>query len=87
MDAKVEAQPAVAAPSPESTVFTLLVGLSLSHLLNDTVQSLVPAVYPVLKDKFSLDFGQIGLITLAFQITASLLVFLSSAQPAPCTGT
>jgi MFS transporter, FSR family, fosmidomycin resistance protein len=73
MDAKVEAQPVVAAPSPESTVFTLLVGLSLSHLLNDTVQSLVPAVYPVLKDKFSLDFGQVGLITLAFQITASLL--------------
>jgi MFS transporter, FSR family, fosmidomycin resistance protein len=73
MDAKVEAQSTVAAASPEATVFTLLVGLSLSHLLNDTVQSLVPAVYPVLKDKFSLDFGQIGLITLAFQITASLL--------------
>jgi MFS transporter, FSR family, fosmidomycin resistance protein len=72
MDAKVEAPPAPAATA-ESTVFSLLLALSFSHLLNDTVQSLVPAVYPVLKDKFSLDFGQIGLITLAFQMTASLL--------------
>src|ERR1700678_4423486 len=72
MDAKVEA-PAVTATNPESTVFALLLALSFSHLLNDTVQSLVPAVYPVLKDKFSLDFTQIGLITLAFQMTASLL--------------
>jgi MFS transporter, FSR family, fosmidomycin resistance protein len=72
MDAKVDAPPAQAA-SAESTVFALLLALSFSHLLNDTVQSLLPAVYPVLKEKFSLDFGQIGLITLAFQLTASLL--------------
>src|ERR1039458_1225494 len=72
MDAKVEAPPA-AATNAESTVFALLLALSFSHLLNDTVQSLVPAVYPILKGKFGLDFSQIGLITLAFQLTASLL--------------
>ncbi len=72
MDAKVEAPPAATA-NAESTVFALLLALSFSHLLNDTVQSLVPAVYPILKGKFGLDFSQIGLITLAFQLTASLL--------------
>jgi MFS transporter, FSR family, fosmidomycin resistance protein len=43
------------------------------HLLNDMNQSLVPAMYPILKDTYHLDFGQIGLITLAFQLTASML--------------
>ncbi len=51
----------------------VLMGLSLSHLLNDLVQSLLPAIYPLLKQSFHLDFGQIGLLTLAFQATASLL--------------
>ncbi|CAH1649265.1 fosmidomycin efflux pump [Hyphomicrobiales bacterium] len=54
-------------------VIGILSAISLSHLLNDTIQSLVPAIYPVLKDGFHLDFGQIGLITLAFNLTASLL--------------
>jgi FSR family fosmidomycin resistance protein-like MFS transporter len=49
-----------------------LLAISFSHLLNDIIQSLVPAIYPVLKTSFALDFGQIGLITLAFQLTASL---------------
>ena len=47
--------------------------LSVCHLLNDMNQSLVPALYPILKDSYRLDFGQIGLITLAFQLTASML--------------
>lgn len=51
----------------------ILLAISLSHLLNDLMQSLVPAVYPILKAKFSLDFGQIGLISLTFFLTASLL--------------
>ncbi|MGX5773611.1 MFS transporter [Methylorubrum zatmanii] len=51
----------------------VLLGLSLSHLLNDLVQSLLPAIYPLLKESFRLDFGQIGLITFVFQGTASLL--------------
>lgn len=56
-----------------TTAFAVLVGLSVSHLLNDTIQSLIAAVYPVLKDSYALTFTQIGLITLAFQCTASLL--------------
>lgn len=51
----------------------VLFALSLLHLLNDVIQSMIPAVYPLLKDRYSLDFWQIGLITLAFQVTSSLL--------------
>ena len=51
----------------------MLGGISFSHFLNDTMQSLIPSVYPILKDSYALDFAQIGLITLAFQFTASLL--------------
>ena len=51
----------------------VLLAISFSHLLNDLMQSLLPAIYPVLKAKFDLSFGQIGLLTLTFQITASLL--------------
>jgi FSR family fosmidomycin resistance protein-like MFS transporter len=57
----------------ETTTFAILVSLSICHLLNDMNQSLVPALYPVLKASYQLDFGQIGLITLAFQLTASML--------------
>src|SRR5207247_11153779 len=46
---------------------------SFSHFLNDTMQSLIASIYPILKDNYALDFAQIGLITLAFQFTASLL--------------
>ncbi|MDB5051886.1 MAG: transporter [Fibrobacteres bacterium] len=56
-----------------STHFAILAAISVSHLLNDTVQSLIPAVYPVLKESFHLDFSQIGLIALVFNLTASLL--------------
>jgi MFS transporter, FSR family, fosmidomycin resistance protein len=55
------------------TVFSILAAMSFCHLLNDMVQSLIPAVYPLLKNSFHLDFGQIGLITLTYQLTASLL--------------
>ena len=57
----------------EKTIFTVLGAISFCHLLNDMVQSLIPAVYPLLKESFHLDFGQIGLITLTYQLTASLL--------------
>jgi FSR family fosmidomycin resistance protein-like MFS transporter len=57
----------------EATAFAILLALSVSHLLNDTIQSLIAAVYPVLKESYALTFTQIGLITLAFQFTASLL--------------
>ena len=64
-------KPAIVAGA-ETTMMVLL-AVSLSHGLNDIVQSLVPAIYPVLKQEFGLDFGQIGMITLVFQVTASLL--------------
>ena len=56
-----------------SPAFTVLAAISFCHLLNDTMQSLLPAIYPTLKENFGLSFGQIGLITLTFQATASLL--------------
>ena len=54
-------------------VYLVLGGISFSHFLNDTMQSLIPSVYPILKDNYALTFAQIGMITLAFQVTASLL--------------
>ncbi len=54
------------------TVFSILLFISFSHLLNDTIQSLIPSIYPVVKDSFHLNFSQIGIITLVFQLTASL---------------
>src|SRR5664280_2944085 len=57
----------------QGTVLRILLALSVSHLLNDTIQSLLPAIYPLLKQSFALDYGQIGLITFTFQLTASLL--------------
>jgi MFS family permease len=57
----------------ERAIFSILFSISFCHLLNDTVQSLIPAIYPILKSSFHLDFGQIGLITLTFNLTASLL--------------
>jgi FSR family fosmidomycin resistance protein-like MFS transporter len=61
------------APAREGTIFRVLFAISFCHLLNDMIQSLVPAIYPILKSSYALSFAQIGLITLAFQLTASLL--------------
>jgi FSR family fosmidomycin resistance protein-like MFS transporter len=61
------------AERPEATVFAILLATAFSLGLNDTMQSLLPAIYPVLKANFALTFSQIGLITLVFQATASLL--------------
>ncbi len=55
------------------TAFTILSAITFCHLLNDTMQSLLPAIYPTLKANYGLSFGQIGLITFTFQSTASLL--------------
>ncbi|HXA48225.1 MAG TPA: MFS transporter [Burkholderiaceae bacterium] len=57
----------------KGTSFKVLGAISVSHLLNDMIQSLIFAIYPILKGGFNLSFGQIGLITLTYQITASLL--------------
>lgn len=57
----------------EKTAMAVIAAVSLAHFLNDTVQALITALYPMLKETFALDFTRIGLLTLAFQFTASLL--------------
>ena len=57
----------------ENTLFAVLIAISFSHLLNDTIQSVIPAIYPIIKASLQLNFTPIGLITLTFQLTASLL--------------
>ncbi len=63
----------IAPAAAEKTAFKILLAITFCHLLNDTVQSLLPAIYPLLKISFHLDFGQIGLIAFTLQCTASLL--------------
>ena len=60
-------------PSADQTAFRVLVALSVAHLLNDTLQSVIPALYPLLKDSFGLSFTQIGMITFTYQLTGSVL--------------
>ena len=55
------------------TVYPILLMVCTTHLLNDMMQSVIPAVYPLLKEKFGFTFAQIGVITLVFQMTSSLL--------------
>jgi MFS transporter, FSR family, fosmidomycin resistance protein len=59
--------------APDQTVMAVLFAISFSHLLNDTIQALLPSIYPLLKDNYRLTFAQLGLITFTFQFTASLL--------------
>src|SRR3569833_1020174 len=70
-----------------STTFPVLFAISFCHLLNDMMQAVIPAIYPNIKTAFHLNFAQIGLITLAFQCTASLLQpmvgFFSDLKPMP----
>ncbi|HEX4023950.1 MAG TPA: MFS transporter, partial [Steroidobacteraceae bacterium] len=56
-----------------STVYRIIIAIGICHLLNDMMQSLLPAIYPNLKTKFALNFVQIGMVTLVYQITASIL--------------
>jgi FSR family fosmidomycin resistance protein-like MFS transporter len=62
-----------ASPDVGGTVFSVILAISFCHLLNDMMQSLLPAIYPSLKASLGLSFGQIGLVTLAYQLTASIL--------------
>lgn len=59
--------------SAEKTAFTIIAAISFCHLLNDMMQSLLPSIYPILKDSYGLSFGQIGMLTFVYQITASML--------------
>ncbi|CAN7567273.1 MFS transporter [Phenylobacterium sp. LjRoot219] len=74
MDARNTSMATLQSPADrDTTVFGVILAISFCHLLNDMMQSLLPAIYPDLKANFGLSFGQIGLVTLAYQITASLL--------------
>lgn len=86
--ASIENRISPAAPPRDTEVaLAVLVALSGSHLLNDSMQSLLPAVYPLLKERYTLSFTQVGLITFVFQLTASLLQpavgFATDRQPRP----
>src|SRR5215217_4290688 len=61
------------APTSTRPLMPVLAALSGAHLLNDLIQSMIPAIYPLIKEAYQLDFAQIGLITLAFQVTSPIL--------------
>lgn len=71
----------------EGTVYSMLVICSISHFLNDMIQSIIPAIYPIMKDKINYSFAQIGIITLVFQMTSSILQpftgFYADKHPRP----
>ena len=71
----------------QKTIFSILFTISFTHLLNDMMQSVIPAVYPLFKGNFNLSFTQIGMITFTFQLTASLLQpfvgFYTDKRPLP----
>ncbi len=73
--------------STTQTAYAVLAAVSVSHLLNDTIQSLLPAIYPILKETFALNFSQVGLMTLALMLTASVLQpivgLITDRHPAP----
>lgn len=73
--------------APRQAAMSVLFALSATHLLNDMIQSLIPAIYPIIKQAYHLDYGQIGLITLTFQISASLFQpavgFYTDKHPMP----
>src|ERR671916_1064522 len=75
------------APSSSRPLMPVLAALSGAHLLNDLIQSMIPAIYPVIKDTYDLNFARIGLITLAFQVTSSILQpvlgYLTDRRPWP----
>jgi FSR family fosmidomycin resistance protein-like MFS transporter len=79
--------PPTHASATDTTVFSVILVISFCHLLNDMTQSLLPAIYPNLKADFGLTFGQIGLVTLTYQITASILQpligFYADRRPTP----
>lgn len=57
----------------QGTAYAILIIISISHFLNDMIQSVVPSIYPMIKEDFSLSFAQIGLITFVFQLASSIL--------------
>ena len=84
--ARIKGQPDVT----EGTAYAILFTISFAHLLNDMIQSVIPAIYPMIKDKFGFSFAQIGVITLVFQLTSSILqpfvgALCRPSSPSLCT--
>lgn len=83
----MSAPAATASQQASTTAFSVLAAISFCHMLNDMMQSLLPAIYPILKDTYGLTFGQIGFLTFTFQFTASLLQpligFFTDKHPQP----
>jgi FSR family fosmidomycin resistance protein-like MFS transporter len=83
----ITATATAATPAVEATVMNVLLALSLGHMLNDIFQAMLPAIYPLLKDSYHLTFTQIGLITLTYQVTGSVLQpvvgFYTDRKPKP----
>jgi FSR family fosmidomycin resistance protein-like MFS transporter len=86
-NAAVEEVNACPVRTSQGTVFAILYAISFSHLLNDTIQALIPSIYPILKSAHGFTFTQLGLITLTFQCTASLLQplvgYITDRRPMP----
>ena len=61
----------------DGTVYSMLIICSISHFLNDMIQSIIPSIYPMLKAQYGFSFAQIGTITLAFQMTSSIFLTLT----------
>src|SRR6266536_6315261 len=87
METPLAEEKVIAKQIAEGTVFSILLTISFSHLLNDTIQSLIPSIYPIVKNSFHLSFTQVGFITLTFQLSASLLQplvgFYTDKKPQP----
>ncbi|MDB6023936.1 MAG: Fosmidomycin resistance protein [Verrucomicrobiales bacterium] len=87
MSTQTNPAPLTTTQQAQASAVGILVALSISHLLNDSIQALIPAVYPLLKTSFHLTFTQIGLITLTFQMTGSifqpLVGFYTDRNPKP----
>ena len=86
-EATGDSTPSHGSSALNKTSYGVLAGVSVSHLLNDTIQSLLPALYPMFKAAFALTFAQVGLMTLTLQLTASLLQplvgFYTDRRPKP----
>src|SRR6478609_10134144 len=85
--APLDQAPAALTSRPVRTVFAVLFAIAISHGLNDTIQALIPSIYPLLRQTMGLSYGQLGLITFTFQCTASLFQpvvgYLTDRRPAP----
>jgi MFS transporter, FSR family, fosmidomycin resistance protein len=73
MSSGVTIEQRTASRAAEATAFSIILALSFSHFLNDMIQSLVPAIYPMLKGSYGLSFMQVGVITLTMQVTSSIM--------------